>query len=80
MTRTRDDVCPVKGCLAGRYHDHMMCWPHWRRVPKLLRNGIWDTFKEWKHRGSSEARVRYFDLRAQAIAAVEAKEAQEALT
>jgi hypothetical protein len=75
-------ACPIHGCLDARKSSHLMCLRHWRRVPKLLRSAVFDTFAEWGRAPLGEggdARRRYIDARIQAIKAVEAKEAAEAL-
>jgi hypothetical protein len=54
----------------------LMCWPCWRRVPKLLKNAVWDAYRPWQ-RKADFATAR--DLRAaqrRAIEAVEAKFAE----
>lgn len=33
--------CPVPNCLSLRKPEHMMCWGHWRRVPKKTQAAIW---------------------------------------
>lgn len=35
------DQCPVPDCKAGRQSDHLMCKPHWFKVPKALRDEVW---------------------------------------
>lgn len=71
-----------------------MCWPHWRRVPRILQRAVWDTFgalQRWDSAAASgaykgdnrahgmnefrERQAQYEKARADAIAAVEAKEA-----
>lgn len=68
--------CPVKGCTAKAKPNQLMCWPHWRRVPKALNHAVFDTYRGLSNgRGTYEA---YRQARDAAIAAVEAKEADEA--
>jgi hypothetical protein len=38
--------CPVTGCTNIRKREHLMCWPHWKRVPRILQSAVWDTFRE----------------------------------
>tara|TARA_R100001129_G_scaffold184058_1_gene167998 strand:- start:602 stop:766 length:165 start_codon:yes stop_codon:yes gene_type:complete len=49
-----------------------MCWPHWRRVPRVLNHAVFDTYRNIRNDPDS-----YRDARTAAIAAVEAKEADE---
>lgn len=64
--------CPVKGCTAHAKPNQLMCWPHWRRVPKALNHAVFDKYRNLRHDP-----VPYRQARAAAIAAVEAKEADE---
>jgi hypothetical protein len=47
-----------------------MCWPHWRRVPKELNRAIFATYRDGP-------RKDYLDNVREAVAVVEAKEAEE---
>lgn len=47
-----------------------MCWPHWRRVPKVLNRAIFDTFENGP-RAAYDANV------AEAVAVIQAKETAE---
>lgn len=74
--------CPVKGCTAHAKPNQLMCWPHWKRVPKALNRAVFDTFAAWRNApGGSQERqdghAAYCQARKAAIAAVEAKEAGE---
>lgn len=73
MTRAKGKPCPVKGCTAFAKPHQLMCWPHWRRVPKALNHAVFDTYGNLHN--DPEA---YRQARDAAIAAVEAKEANEA--
>lgn len=64
--------CPVKGCTRHAKPNQLMCWPHWRRVPKPLNHAVFDTYHNLRH--DPEA---YRQARDAAIAAVEAKESDE---
>ena len=70
MTRATGNPCPVKGCTAHAKPGQLMCWPHWRRVPKALNRAVFETF--FSIRIDPES---YRQARDGAIAAVEAKEA-----
>lgn len=72
MTKAKGHPCPVKGCTAHAKPNQLMCWPHWRRVPKALNHAVFDTFRNL--RNDVEA---YRQARDAAIAAVEEKEATE---
>lgn len=75
--------CPVAGCNANAKRGQLMCWPHWRRVPKALNHAVFDTYRAMSapRQGDTagyQVRVKsYRQARDAAIAAVEAKEAQE---
>lgn len=36
--------CAIPGCKAPTKPYQLMCWPHWRRVPKALNRAIFDTY------------------------------------
>lgn len=46
--------CPIDGCERPAKDGQLMCWPHWRRVPKELNRAIFDTYRR---RAWSEYRV-----------------------
>jgi len=64
--------CPVKDCTAHAKPGQLMCWPHWRRVPKILNHAVFETFATC--RSEPEA---YRKARSAAIDVVENKEAAE---
>jgi len=70
--------CPVKGCTAHAKPQQLMCWPHWRRVPKALNHAVFDTHRTWQRDPTGAHRQSYEQARDAAIAAVEAKEAVNA--
>jgi hypothetical protein len=88
MTRIKRNPCPVANCTTGAKPGRLMCWPHWRRVPKLLRNAVWDTFGRYSRLASApgtfstpEREAEFFEAKRQyhaaadgAVAAVEEKE------
>lgn len=63
--------CALPDCERPAKDGQLMCWPHWRRVPKALNRAIFDTYA----RGPAEA---YRDNVAEAIRAVQDKECGEA--
>lgn len=68
--------CPVKGCAAHAKPGQLMCWPHWRRVPKALNHAVFDTYRAWQRDPRHDTQSSYRQARDAAIAAVEAKEAE----
>ncbi len=82
MSGAEGQPCPVKGCTAHAKRNQLMCWPHWRRVPKPLNRAVFDTYADAAGRelgGDAlwHATQRYIQARDAAIAEVEAKEADE---
>jgi hypothetical protein len=83
----RGNPCPIKGCTAHAKPNQLMCWPHWRRVPKALNHAVFDTYRDWSAArrrdpggtAMAQATAAYRQARDAAIAAVEAKEAEERL-
>lgn len=69
MTAARHD-CAIPGCTNGAKPHQLMCWPHWRRVPKVLNHAVFDTYANIRKDPQS-----YREARDAAIAAVVAKEA-----
>lgn len=37
--------CPIPQCEHRISKSLLMCWPHWRRVPKFLQRVIWREVK-----------------------------------
>lgn len=72
-----DLACPVSSCRGMRRNSSMlMCWPCWRRVPKLLQNAVWDAYGSFQRHGSRESITALRAAQANAIKAVEAKNAE----
>lgn len=66
--------CPVSGCKGRRRNSSMlMCWPCWRRVPKLLQNAVWDAFRAYERKATLETIAAMRAAQKEAIGAVEAK-------
>lgn len=38
-------ACRVPGCETPAKDQQLMCWPHWRRVPKALNRAIFYTYE-----------------------------------
>lgn len=36
--------CRIPGCPRPAKDQQLMCWPHWRRVPKALNRAIFATY------------------------------------
>lgn len=72
MTKPTGNPCPVAGCTAHAKPRQLMCWPHWRRVPKALNRAVFDTFANLRHDPAA-----YRQARDAAIDAVNTKEAAE---
>lgn len=74
---TQGNPCPIKGCKAHAKPNQLMCWPHWRRVPKALNHAVFDTYRDWQRDARHDTVQAYRQARDAAIAAVEAKETEE---
>ena len=37
--------CPVPGCKDTHPPAHLMCRHHWYKVPKPLRDEVWDSYR-----------------------------------
>ncbi len=61
-------ACAIPGCTRPAKDRQLMCWPHWRRVPKALNRAIFDTYA----RGPVES---YRANVAEAIQVIQGKEA-----
>lgn len=59
--------CAIPDCSRPAKTGQLMCWPHWRRVPKVLNRAIFDTC-------GSGADEEYDSVVAEAISIVVAKE------
>ncbi len=36
--------CAIPSCTRPAKDRQLMCWPHWRRVPRALNRAIFDTY------------------------------------
>jgi hypothetical protein len=64
--------CPINGCSRPAKDGQLMCWPHWRRVPRALNHAVFETYRNL--RADPEA---YRQARDEAIRVVNEKEAAE---
>lgn len=62
--------CPVPGCTSITKPNKLMCWPHWNRVPKVIRTAVFETYNA----AGGKKTVHYCQAADSAIAAVAAKE------
>ncbi len=60
--------CAIPGCTSPAKDRQLMCWPHWRRVPKALNRAIFETYAH----GPGEA---YEANVAEAVRVIQEKEA-----
>lgn len=65
-------ACAIPGCERPAKDNQLMCWPHWRRVPRALNHAVFETYANM--RSDPEA---YRQSRDAAVAAVVEKEANE---
>lgn len=64
--------CAIPTCTAQAKPNQLMCWPHWRRVPKALNHAVFDTYRNLRNDPSA-----YRQARDAAIDAVVEKEKAE---
>jgi len=64
--------CRVPPCRAAVAPGYLMCRPHWRQVPKPLRDRVWATWQS----GAGVFSPEYREAVRQAVEAVEARERQ----
>ena len=60
--------CAIPDCCSPAKPNQLMCWPHWRRVPKALNRAIFDTY-------ANGPRAAYDANVAEAIRVIQEKEA-----
>jgi hypothetical protein len=61
-------LCAIPDCERPAKDGQLMCWPHWRRVPKHLNRAIFDTCGSDVHEEEYEAVV------AEAVRVIQFKE------
>lgn len=69
--------CAIPDCPRPAKDGQLMCWPHWRRVPKSLNHAVFDTFGTMQRAHGVdriEAARDYQQARDAAVAAVVEKE------
>lgn len=60
--------CAIPGCERPSKPHQLMCWPHWRRVPRALNKAIFATY-------ASGPRADYDSNVAEAVRVIQEKEA-----
>lgn len=75
--------CEADGCSAPCAREHFMCLPHWRMVPKAMRDEIWASYRIYVARGRAGKRTiehvkRLRQAHEMAVAAVREKEINRA--
>lgn len=63
-------ACAIPACARPAKGFQLMCWPHWRRVPRALNRAIFDTH-------ANGPRESYAANVAEAIRVIQEKEAGE---
>lgn len=56
--------CHITTCSRVAKDGQLMCWPHWRGLPRRLKDAIFETFRErrWEeYRANVEEAVRLID-------------------
>lgn len=68
--------CIVAGCPNFKPHDHAMCRPCWRQVPRELQRAV---YRAWRERGRDYpgADARHLQALEDAAASVEGREPEE---
>lgn len=64
--------CAIPNCIRPAKDGQLMCWPHWKRVPRSLNLAVFATYRDLGR--TPGARDRYQRARDAAISAVVAKE------
>jgi hypothetical protein len=62
-------LCAIPDCERPAKDGQLMCWPHWRRVPRALNHAVFDTYRNIRNDSNA-----YRQARDAAIAAVVTKE------
>lgn len=62
-------ACAIPGCDRPAKDGQLMCWPHWRQVPRALNHAVFDTYRNLRNDTGA-----YRQARDAAISAVVAKE------
>lgn len=49
--------CPIDGCSRQVDDGRLMCGPHWFRVPLLIREQVWCTWRRRNRKPKDPARI-----------------------
>jgi hypothetical protein len=41
-----EHLCHAEGCTTPVPPELLMCWPHWRRVPKVIQRRVWVNYRD----------------------------------
>lgn len=58
-TAKKTHRCPVDGCPGKRSSTELLCRSHWFKLPKAVRDRIWDLYQT--EQGSERHRAAVFD-------------------
>lgn len=64
-------ACRIPGCEKPAKDGQLMCWPHWRRIPRALNRAIFETVND-------ADRSAYYSNVVEAVRIIQEKEAAEA--
>lgn len=67
--------CPIPECTTLRDANQIFCAKHWFKVPKRIREEIFDAWREWSDKRTRDAMARYRAARAAAFQVLGAVEA-----
>lgn len=74
-TAPKTHTCAAKGCSRAVVGEQLMCWPHWRSVPRAAQQVVWRTWRAYNAATPDNAADRwqaYMVARKAAIDAVAA--------
>lgn len=40
--------CAIPHCTSPAKDGQLMCWPHWRMVPKALNKAVFETYRNFR--------------------------------
>lgn len=65
--------CHARGCSRAVHPRLLMCWRHWRMVPKALKDAVWATYRPGQEE-TKDPSPAYLAAAEAAVAAVAAQE------
>ena len=74
--RAAEHTCHARGCDRRVPPRMLMCFSHWRMVPRDLQREVWATYQPGQERldGTADVTIRYVDAAQAAVAVVAHKE------